>query len=176
MALFGKDEKGQRPEAPRSSITSAPEYSLETSASVRSEDGVQAHLGKGSRVEGKLTFEGSVKIDGYVEGEIQAQQSVIVGETAVINAQINADTVVVKGKITGDITARKQVELRGPAKLTGNITTPSLVIHEGVLFEGHCSMGGAESKAEKTDRKVALFPKEERSNASTVRMPSEAAK
>ncbi len=144
--------------------------------SPRSEEGVQAHLGKGSRVEGKLTFEGSVKIDGYVEGEILAQHAVIVGETAVINAQVNAETVVVKGKVTGDITARKQVELRGPAKLTGNITTPSLVIHEGVLFEGHCSMGGAESKTDKTDRKVALFPKEELRNASTVRMPSEAAK
>jgi cytoskeletal protein CcmA (bactofilin family) len=142
----------------------------------RSEEAVQAHLGKGSKVEGKLTFEGSVKIDGCVEGEVQAQQAVIIGETAVINAQINAETVVVKGKVTGDITARKQVELRSPAKLTGNITTPSLVIHEGVLFEGHCSMGGAESKAEKTDRKVALFPKEERSNPTTVRMPSEAVK
>jgi cytoskeletal protein CcmA (bactofilin family) len=158
MALFGKDERGQRPETPRSSITSAPEFTMETP---RSDDAVQAHLGKGSRVEGKLTFEGSVKID---------------GETAVINAQINAETIVIKGKVTGDVTARRQVELRGPAKLTGNITTPSLVIHEGVLFEGHCSMGGAESKVEKTDRKVALFPKEERSNASTVRMPSEAAK
>jgi cytoskeletal protein CcmA (bactofilin family) len=144
--------------------------------SPRHDEAVQAHLGKGSRVEGKLTFEGSVKIDGYIEGEVQAQQAVIVGETAVINAQINAETIVIKGKVTGDVTARKQVELRGPAKLTGNITTPSLVIHEGVLFEGHCSMGGAESKVEKSDRKVALFPKEERSNASTVRMPSEVAK
>jgi len=142
----------------------------------RSDDAVQAHLGKGSRIEGKLTFEGSVKIDGFIDGEIQAQQAVIIGEAAVINAQINAETIVIKGKVTGDITARRQVELRGPAKLTGNITTPSLVIHEGVLFEGHCSMGAAESKVEKTDRKVALFPKEERSNASTVRMPSEAAK
>ena len=144
--------------------------------SSKSEEAVQAHLGKGSRVEGKLTFEGSVKIDGSVEGEIQAQQAVIVGDSAVISAQIVAETIVVKGKVTGDITARKQVELRSPAKLTGNITTPSLVIHEGVLFEGHCSMGGSESRAEKTDRKVALFPKEERSNTSTVRMPSEAVK
>ena len=173
MALFGKDEKGQRPEAPRSSVTSALEFTME---SPRSDEGAQAHLGKGSRVEGKLTFEGSVKIDGHIEGEVQAQQAVIVGESAVINAQINAETIVIKGKVTGDVTARRQVELRGPAKLTGNITTPSLVIHEGVLFEGHCSMGGAESKVEKTDRKVALFPKEERSNASTVRMPSEVAK
>ena len=173
MALFGKDERGQRPETPRSSITSAPEFTMETP---RSDDAVQAHLGKGSRVEGKLTFEGSVKIDGFIDGEIQAQQAVIIGEAAVINAQINAETIVIKGKVTGDITARRQVELRGPAKWSGNITTPSLVIHEGVLFEGHCSMGGAESKSEKIDRKVALFPKEERSNPSTVRMPSEVAK
>ena len=138
---------------------------------------VQANLGKGSRVVGKLTFEGSVKIEGCVEGEIQAQQAVIVGESAVIDAQINADTVVVKGKVTGDIIARKQVELRAPGKLVGNISTPSLVIHEGVFFEGHCSMGGtADSRAEKSDRKVALFPKEERSNTGTVRMPSEAVK
>jgi cytoskeletal protein CcmA (bactofilin family) len=156
-------------------MTTALEHTIE---SARSEESVQAHLGKGSRVEGRLAFEGSVKIDGYVEGDIQAQQTVIVGEGAVINAQISAETVVVKGKVTGDITARKLVELRAPAKLTGNITTPSLVIHEGVVFEGHCSMGGAavETKLEKSDRKVALFPKEERSNTSTVRMPSEAVK
>ena len=174
MALFGKDDKGQRPEVGRSSTAIAPERQIE---GLRGEEPLQAHLGKGSRVEGKLAFEGSVKIDGHVEGDIQAQHAVIVGEGAVINAQISAESVVIRGKITGDITARKLVELCGPAKLTGNITTPSLVIHEGVVFEGHCSMGGAaESKVEKSDRKVALFPKEERSNTSTIRMPSEAVK
>ncbi|MFQ5666777.1 MAG: polymer-forming cytoskeletal protein [Candidatus Binatia bacterium] len=143
----------------------------------RNDEPVQAHLGKGSRIEGKLQFEGSVKIDGDVDGEIQAQQAVIVGESAVLNAQINAQTVIVKGKVTGDVTARKQVELREPAKLTGNINTPSLVIHEGVVFEGHCSMGGrAESRADKADKKVTFFPKEERSNTTSVMMPSEAAK
>ena len=86
-------------------------------------------------------------------------------------------TIVVNGKVTGDITARKRVELRAPARLTGNISTPSIVIHDGVSFEGHCSMGGAaEIKTEKTDKKVALFPKEERANPSSVRVTSEAAK
>ena len=86
----------------------------------------------------------------------------------------SAGTIVLKGKVSGDLIARKRVELRAPAKLIGNITTPSLVIHEGVVFEGHCSMGGgAETKLEKTDKKVTLFPKEERiSNA--LRLPSEA--
>jgi len=174
MALFGKDDKLQRPDDVRPSVLSTPTRSGDTAAN---EDAVQAHLGKGSRIEGKLTFEGSVKIDGQVEGEIDAQESVIVGDTAVVSAQITAATVIVKGKVTGDITARKRVELRAPGKLTGNITTPSLVIHEGVVFEGHCSMGvGADAKGEKTDRKVTLFSKEERTAPNPVRMPSEAVK
>ena len=172
MALFAKDEKAQRPDTSRPPL-STPAHPTEGSV----EESVQAHLGKGSRVEGKLTFDGSVRIDGHVEGHIQAQAAIIVGDTAVINAEIQGETVVIKGRVTGDITARKRVELCAPGRLTGNITTPSLVIHEGVTFEGHCSMGGGtETKAEKTDRKVALFPKDERTNPNPVWMPSEAAK
>lgn len=168
MALFGKDDMV------RPAVPTAPVRSVEAP---QTEESVQAHLGKGSRVEGKLTFEGSVRIDGHVEGEIEAHAAVIIGDSAIINAQIQAETVVVKGKVTGDITARKRVELCAPGKLMGNITTPSLVIHEGVVFEGHCSMGGGtESRVEKSDRKVALFPKEERTNSSPVRLPSEAVK
>src|SRR5262249_23046869 len=108
MALFGKDDKIQRPEGAGPSVMT-PTPRPPSGAPI--EDGAQAHLAKGSRVEGKLTFEGSVKIDGCVEGEIQAQQAVIVGESATIDAQINAETVVVKGKVNGDIVARRQVEL-----------------------------------------------------------------
>ncbi|MBP1688268.1 MAG: hypothetical protein H6Q33_4411 [Deltaproteobacteria bacterium] len=173
MALFAKDDKTQRPEAARPPV-SAPARPLEAP---QHEEAVQAHLGKGSRVEGKLTFDGSVKIDGTVEGEIGAQDAVIIGDGAVINAQIQAETIIIKGKVTGDIVARKRVELRAPARLTGNILTPSLVIHEGVVFEGHCSMGGGtEAKLDKPDRKVALFPKEERGSAAPARIPSEAIK
>lgn len=168
MALFAKDDKSQRPEVARPPVIS-PARPIEAS---QHEEAVQAHLGKGSHIEGKLTFEGSVRIDGTVDGEIAAQDAVIIGDGAVINAQIQAEAIIIKGKVTGDIVARKRVELRAPGKLVGNITTPSLVIHEGVVFEGHCSMGGgAEAKLDKPDRKVALFPKEERGSAAPVRMP-----
>jgi len=173
MALFGKDDKMQRPEDVKPMVVGATSHASDTVASTGA---AQAHLVKGSRVEGRLTFEGSVQIDGQVEGEIEAQDSVIIGETAVVNAQISAGTIIVKGKVTGDIVARKRVELRAPAKVIGNLTTPSVVIHEGVVFEGHCSMGGgAEAKMEKTDKTVALFPKEERM-ANALRLPSEAVK
>jgi len=70
--------------------------------------------------------------------------------------------------VTGDITARKRLEIRAPGKLFGNITTPCLVIHEGVVFEGQCTMGGADTLRADRDRKVAFFPKEERPGDGTA--------
>jgi cytoskeletal protein CcmA (bactofilin family) len=138
--------------------------------------GTSAFLGKGSRVTGKLAFEGTVRIEGHVEGEISAQDTLIIGESAVVNAQITGASVVVHGRVTGDITARKRLEIRAPGKLFGNITTPSLVIHEGVIFEGQCSMGGADAQRADKDRKVAFFPKEERADSAALKAHSELAK
>lgn len=169
MALFGKDEKHEQNTNTGSATASSGQRVADP---VARDSSLQASLGKGSRVEGKLRFEGSVRIDGQVDGEIEAQDTVIIGETAVINAQITAGTIIVKGKVNGDLVARKRVELQAPGKLLGNITTPSLVIHEGVVFEGQCSMGsGADSRTDKTDKKVALFTKDERSSAGVSRIP-----
>lgn len=176
MALFGKDDKSQRSEDARPAFINSPVLPGEPSPA---EPNVQAHLGKGSRVEGKLSFEGSVRIDGQVDGEIQAQEAVIIGENAVLNAQITAGTVILTGKLTGDVVARKRVELRSPARLLGNITTPCLVIHEGVVFEGRCSMGGAPGEVKPTAAatvppsgaeraKVAQFPRDERAASVTT--------
>jgi cytoskeletal protein CcmA (bactofilin family) len=121
-----------------------------------------------------LTFEGSVRIDGQVEGEISAQDTVTIGEGAEVTAQIHASVVIVHGRVHGDITAGKRVELKAPATLLGNVSTPSLVVHEGVVFEGHCTMGGAAaSRTERGDKRIALFPAEERAGA--ARRSSEAA-
>ena len=124
--------------------------------------GTSAFLGKGSRVTGKLTFEGAVRIEGQVEGEITAQDALTIGESAIVNAQITGTSVVVHGKVTGDIMARKRLEIRAPGKVFGNISTPSLIIHEGVIFEGQCTMAGTEANRAEKDRKVAFFPKDER--------------
>jgi len=124
--------------------------------------GTSAFLGKGSRVNGKLVFEGPARIEGHVEGEISAQDTLVIGEGAVVNAQIVGSAVIVHGRVTGDVTARKKLEIRAPGKLFGNITTPSLVIHEGVIFEGQCTMGATEAPRTEKDRKVAFFPKDER--------------
>jgi len=178
MALFAKEEKTHTGHAtqpaptPPASVPSGTALRQEASASGEA----QAHLGQGSRVEGKLSFEGSVRIDGEVQGEINAKDTVTIGETAVVSAKIHAKAVVLLGRLDGDVAAQKRVELRSPGKLTGNISTPSLVIHEGVVFEGHCAMGAKTARPENTaqgDRKVAIFPKEDRKQPS--RMPAEAA-
>jgi len=124
-----------------------------------------AFLGKGTRVNGKLVFEGPVRIEGQVEGEISAQDTLTIGESAVINAQITGNSIIVHGRVTGDVTARQRLEIRAPGKLFGNISTPSLVIHEGVVFEGQCSMGGGEGQRADKDKKIAHFRAEERAEA-----------
>lgn len=173
MALFGKDRDRNdrpRPSGSEGVPASAGPAPREVEMSERGREkapsdeasGTSAFLGKGSRVTGKLVFEGTVRIEGHVEGEISAQDTLIVGESAVVNAQITGSSVIIHGRVTGDVTARKRLEVRAPGKLFGNITTASLIIHEGVVFEGQCAMGGTEGGRAEKDRKLAFFPKEER--------------
>jgi cytoskeletal protein CcmA (bactofilin family) len=176
MGLFGRDEKDSK-DSPRDAraaehretkVQPQPPSPVTREHAMtdkeRSNGGelgeVNAYLGKGSRVSGKLNFDGTVHIDGQVEGEISAQDTLIVGERAVVTAQISGNTVVIKGQVTGDINARKRVEIRAPGKLYGNIVTPSLVIQEGVVFEGHCSMGNPQARS--AESKAAPLAKEEK--------------
>ena len=109
----------------------------------------EAYLGQGSRVTGTLVFTGQVELDGYVEGELQSQDRLIVGESAVINARIVGTDVLIKGTVTGDISASKRLILKKPAKVVGNISSTCISIEEGVVFEGQCTMAssGASSKS-----------------------------
>ena len=92
-----------------------------------------------------------------------------------MNAQINGATVIIHGRVTGDVTAKKRLEIRAPGKLFGNISTPSLVIHEGVVFEGHCTMGSGD--AQRAESKPTVFSVEERpAPATPLKLHSEGAK
>jgi len=119
----------------------------------------RAYLDSGSKISGKLSFEGPIRIDGHVDGEITAKDSLTIGESAVVTAQIKAASIIVAGKVSGDIVAAQRIEIRPSAKVLGNLTSPVLVVHEGALFEGHCSM---QPEGAREERKVTVFPKEER--------------
>jgi cytoskeletal protein CcmA (bactofilin family) len=108
---------------------------------------LNALLGRGSEFEGKLTFEGTVRIDGKFTGTIVTSDVLVVGEGAKVNAEINCGSVIVHGEINGNVKAKSSVELHHPAKMRGNLETPSLMIDKGVIFEGQCKMEGAEKSS-----------------------------
>lgn len=101
---------------------------------------LNALLGRGSEFDGKLAFEGTVRIDGTFSGEITTNDTLIVGEGAKVTAEISCGTVVVHGEITGNIRAAQAVELHKPARVQGDITSPSLMVERGVVFEGRSKM------------------------------------
>ncbi|MDY0059622.1 MAG: polymer-forming cytoskeletal protein [Myxococcota bacterium] len=101
---------------------------------------LNALLGSDSEFEGKLSFEGIVRIDGTFKGEIFSDGVLVVGEQAKIEAQIEIGRLINHGEIHGNVTASEAVELRAPSRLHGNLATPSLLIERGVLFEGSCVM------------------------------------
>jgi cytoskeletal protein CcmA (bactofilin family) len=103
-----------------------------------------AFVGKGVTFRGAISYEGTVRIDGRVDGEIETAGTLIVGEDAVITAKVHAGTVVSKGKITGDVVAKERVKLMAPAMLNGSVKAPVFSIEEGVTFDGSCEMTGAE--------------------------------
>lgn len=97
-------------------------------------------LEEGTVFEGKLCFEGTVRIGGEFRGEIFSHDVLIVGETAKVLANIEAGTVIINGEVIGNINAKHRVEIHRPAVFRGNITTPSLLVDEGVIFEGSSKM------------------------------------
>jgi cytoskeletal protein CcmA (bactofilin family) len=121
--------------------------------SERPQGEINTLLGRGSEFEGKLTFEGTVRIDGKLSGEIFSDDVLVVGEGAEVTAEIDVGVIIIEGSIRGNIRAKRAVELRAPARVSGNIETPSLFIDKGVIFEGFCKMEGAGSLS---GRPVAL--------------------
>ncbi len=97
-------------------------------------------LGRGSEFEGKLSFEGTVRVDGKLSGEIFTDDVLVIGEGAEVNAEINVGSIIIEGTVHGNIHAKRSVEIHTPARVKGNITTPSLFIEKGVVFDGNCQM------------------------------------
>jgi cytoskeletal protein CcmA (bactofilin family) len=115
-------------------------------ASQPAESGLVGYLYKGCRISGQLTFQGAARIEGNVDGEIHCHGTLTIGEGAEVRAKISGQVVTIRGRVEGNVTAKEKVELIAPARLYGNIDAPRLVITEGVVFDGDCSMGVAKQK------------------------------
>ncbi len=99
-----------------------------------------AIIEEGCRFEGNLSFNGVVRIAGVVTGSIYSNDTLIISEGAIINADVNANTILISGTVKGNIKATSRVEIKKPARFEGTITSPSLVVEEGVIFHGVTKM------------------------------------
>lgn len=151
MAWFGRGERAKSPLfEDRPNLIAEPPREEDFVAEPAAD--LAAHFFKGSRVTGKLLVIGAAEIDGHVSGDILCRGGTLtVGDGADIRANIAGDAIVIRGTVEGDVAAKEKVELDAPARLTGNIAAPRLIVSEGVIFDGDCAMDGAKKRRDVPD-------------------------
>jgi len=97
-------------------------------------------LSEGSALEGVLTVKGGIRIDGSLKGRIHSESVVYLGDTADIEADIEAEAVISSGKVAGNIASVQQVQVNLPGSVKGSIETRELVLEKGVYFDGSCKI------------------------------------
>src|SRR3970040_1888111 len=107
--------------------------------------GIMAFIDEGSEIEGKYRFTGTgtVLLNGRFHGEHVTMDALVVGVKAMVNATIQAESVVIMGEVVGNVRASSRIQLKGAARVFGNLEAPVVILEEGVLFEGQCRMPGA---------------------------------
>ena len=117
----------------------------------KTEKGIQTFLGPQTTLEGKLVFEGAVRLDGHFTGTVESKEGmVIVGEKAVIHADIFVHIATVSGEVRGNIRATDRIELHPPARVFGDLSAPVVIVDVGVVFDGRCTTTPNEDAASKT--------------------------
>jgi cytoskeletal protein CcmA (bactofilin family) len=110
-------------------------------------------LDRGSEFDGTLSFEGAFRIGGVFRGKIFTDDILIIGEGASVDAEIEVGTLILSGELKGSVRASERVEIHYPAVFRGNIQTPSLMVADGVVFEGVSQMGSGTSDADRRAEK-----------------------
>jgi cytoskeletal protein CcmA (bactofilin family) len=109
-------------------------------------------LGRGSEFKGKLTFFGSVRIEGRFEGEILSEDTLVVAPGGEIKGTVNVGTLIVTGgTVDAKVFARQAIEIHPPGRLCGEVSTPSLEIERGAVFTGTCTMNDAVAEQKPVD-------------------------
>ncbi len=97
-------------------------------------------LGEGTLFEGSVIVPHNIRVDGSFKGRIETAEVITIGPTGVVSADIKAKSAIVGGKIIGNLMVEDRVELEGNASLIGDLKAKDLVINEGAVFHGNCSM------------------------------------
>jgi cytoskeletal protein CcmA (bactofilin family) len=125
-------------------------------------------LGQGCKIKGDIELQGTIRIDGTFEGSMSCPDTLIIGKSGVVKADVKVKNAVIGGKLIGNITASSKIELQTGSHVEGDIQTARLVIDEGVFFEGNCKMGATaagtstSTARDVTDNKEAWPRKDEK--------------
>lgn len=101
---------------------------------------VETVVGKGTEFKGDLKSSGSVRVDGRLEGSVQVSGDLLVGESGVVVANVEAASIMVAGEVQGQVRASARLEIASTGKIRGDVETALLVIHEGGRLDGKCAM------------------------------------
>ena len=99
---------------------------------------ISTFLGKDTAFEGNLTFSGAIRIDGQFKGSINSSGTLVVGRDGRVQSDIRVGHIIVSGEVRGDILAEGSIEIQVPGRVFGDIQAPTVMIHQGVVFEGNC--------------------------------------
>jgi cytoskeletal protein CcmA (bactofilin family) len=125
---------------------------------------LSGYVGNGTVLTGETSFQAMLRIDGHLTGRIASDSgTLIVGSTGRVDANITVAQAIISGTVNGDIVATEKLELTRTAKVIGNVQAPRLVIDDGAVFEGGCTMLKAKEAADK--RTTTEYPKYEAANA-----------
>jgi cytoskeletal protein CcmA (bactofilin family) len=111
-----------------------------------SED-LNGFMDEGTEFHGELRFKDTFRVDGRVKGKIVSENTLVVGESAKVEADIDCGVVSIKGSVTGRVQGRQRIELLSGARVQGTLVSPRLVIEEGAFFQGNCDMSAAAVRA-----------------------------
>ena len=127
----------------------------------KDDDQIKAYMGEDTVFNGSLNFNGTVRIDGKFNGQVFTDDTLIIGETGNLTAEISAGTIICMGRIEGTLIASKKVEIHANSRVIGNITSPALYIELGGVLDGTCDMTEKETKitrivkAEEKEKKIS---------------------
>ena len=122
----------------------------ETMAKEIEEGRLSGYVGHGTTLAGETSFQVMLRVDGHLTGKITSEEgTLIVGTKGLIDANILVATAIINGKVNGDIVATKKLQLVSTAQVVGNVQAPRLVLEDGAILEGNCSMIKAKENSEK---------------------------
>ncbi len=133
-------------------------------------------IGKGSEIEGTVKIRSGLRVDGKLKGKVSVADSIIVGKDGAIDGEVHAKNAVVGGYVHGKLVASGKVVLEAQSRFEGELHTAKLVIDEGAVFEGICSMTGEEKTRQKIKGSSEVPPRDEKKIAENVSAREEAAR